>query len=208
VSPLLLELVNAPLEAVAAEVAVVAFFADDRPLTGGAGRADWRLCGALSHLLIANHLRGEPGEAVLIPGQGGVAAPLVLALGLGARAEFGREALARFCADALDRARRLRRTQVALGWPDRLRPSPAEQVDALLAGVAGIAAGPEPGLERVRLSAPLAETPVLAEGLRARAEALPAGVTVLLPPPPPTQPRRVGPSPGPALPSAARMRVK
>jgi hypothetical protein len=207
-SPLVLELVASPLEAVAAELAVVAFFADDRPLTGGAGRADWRLCGGLSRLLRAGQLRGEPGEAALIPSQGGVAAPLVLALGLGARTDFGGDGLARFCAEALDRARRLRRTRIALGWPDRLRPGPAEQMDALLAAVAAEAARPDPGLESIRLAPASAETPTLAEVLRTHAETIPSGVTLIVPPPQASEPRRVGPRRGPEPPPVARMRIK
>ena len=192
-SALSLELVNAPLEAVPAELAVVAFFADDRPLTGGAGRADWRLCGLLSQLLIAGRLKGEPGEAALIPSQGGVAAPLVLALGLGARGGLQLETLERYAAEALDRARKLRRGQVALGWPDRLAFTPAEQVASLLAGIAS-ARALGPGVERVRLVASLADTPSVAEALRTRwSEDLGPEVTLLLPPLPTREPHPGGP---------------
>lgn len=207
-SGLVLELVASPLEAVMADLAVVAFFADDRPLTGGAGRADWRLCGALSRLLLAGQLRGEPGEAALIPSQGGMAAPLVLTLGLGARSDFGTEGLARFCVEALARARRLRCTHIALGWPDRLRPPPADQMDALLWAVGREAARPEPGLAGIRFAPPTTETPTLGEVLRARAEALPASVALLVPAPVVSEPRRVAPPRGPEPPPAARMRIK
>jgi hypothetical protein len=192
VSPLALELVNAPLEAVPAELAVVAFFADDRPLTGGAGRADWRLCGLLSQLLIAGRLKGEPGEAALIPSQGGVAAPLVLALGLGARGGLQLETVERFAGEALDRSRRLRRSQVALGWPDRLPFPPAEQVSALLAGVAA-AAALGPGVERVRLVASLADTPAIADALRSRVDTVGPDLALLLPPVPARETRAGGP---------------
>jgi hypothetical protein len=191
-SALSLELVNAPLEAVPAELAVVAFFADDRPLTGGAGRADWRLCGLLSQLLIAGRLKGEPGEAALIPSQGGMTAPLVLALGLGARGGLQPDTLERYAGEALDRARKLRRGLVALGWPDRLAFTADEQVSALLAGIAA-ARALGPGVERVRLVASMADTPSVAEVLRARAEGLRPDIQVLLPPLPTRDPRPGGP---------------
>ncbi len=44
------------------------FFADERPLRGAAGLADWRLCGRLSRLLGAGRLLGSFGESTLLPG--------------------------------------------------------------------------------------------------------------------------------------------
>jgi Cytosol aminopeptidase family, N-terminal domain len=43
------------------------FFADERPLRGAAGLADWRLCGRLSRLLRAGRAGGERGETVMLP---------------------------------------------------------------------------------------------------------------------------------------------
>src|SRR5260370_13271572 len=40
---------------------------DERPLTGLAGLADWRLRGGLSRLLRAGLLKGTEGEALLTP---------------------------------------------------------------------------------------------------------------------------------------------
>lgn len=77
------------LARVGAEVAVAGFFRDERPLRGGAGLADWRLCGWLSRLLLASRASGEWGEAVLTTTQGRLRAPRLLLVGLGARARFG-----------------------------------------------------------------------------------------------------------------------
>jgi hypothetical protein len=77
------------LARVGAEVAVAGFFRDQRPLRGGAGLADWRLCGWLSRLLLASRATGEFGEAVLATTHGRLRAPRLLMIGLGARARFG-----------------------------------------------------------------------------------------------------------------------
>ena len=41
--------------------------ADERPLTGLAGLADWRLCGRLSRMLRSGIVTGAGGEALLTP---------------------------------------------------------------------------------------------------------------------------------------------
>lgn len=120
-----LRLAAGPIERVGADVAVVPLFAGERPLRDTAGRIDWRLCGRLSHLFAGRRLGGEVGEAVLIPGGGGVRAPLVLGLGLGERpappdepapAE-GWPRWPAWCRDALSRAGALAAGRVALGLP-------------------------------------------------------------------------------------------
>jgi len=76
------------LDQARADVVVVAFFDSDRPLRGAAGFADWRLCGQLSRLLIAEKLHGASGEAVLLATGPGWVAPRILGLGLGRQREF------------------------------------------------------------------------------------------------------------------------
>ena len=46
---------------------VLPFFADERPLRGAAGLADWRLCGRLSRLVKSNRASAEQGETMLLP---------------------------------------------------------------------------------------------------------------------------------------------
>ncbi len=82
------ELDPRPLERLSADVAVAGIFGDDRPLRGGAGRLDWRLCGLVSELLLAGEMKGEAGEAVLIPSWPNLRAPRILLLGLGERASY------------------------------------------------------------------------------------------------------------------------
>jgi hypothetical protein len=52
---------------VARDALVLAVFKDDRPLRGAAGLADWRLCGRLSRLLLAERATGAAGETLLLP---------------------------------------------------------------------------------------------------------------------------------------------
>jgi hypothetical protein len=46
---------------------VLPVFANDRPLRGAAGLADWRMCGRLSRLVKSNHATAEAGETMLLP---------------------------------------------------------------------------------------------------------------------------------------------
>lgn len=57
---------------------------DQRPLQGGNGFVDWRLCGALSRALSDGFFSGAPGEKLLMPSEGRIAPPRVFAVGLGA----------------------------------------------------------------------------------------------------------------------------
>jgi len=77
-----------PLERARADVVVVPLFQDERPLQGGAGRVDWRLCGQLSALVATGRLSGAVGEAALLVAFGGIASPRLLVLGAGPRSAF------------------------------------------------------------------------------------------------------------------------
>ena len=115
---LTVEIDPGPLERTRADVAVFHFFDSDRPLQSGAGRVDWRLCGQLSRLLVAGKLSGASGEAVLLQTGGGLAAPLAIGLGLGARNAFDAEACIALGADAARRALYLGARTLALPLPD------------------------------------------------------------------------------------------
>jgi hypothetical protein len=69
----------------------VAIFSDQRPLRGAAGLLDWRLCGRLSRLIRAGRLRGEYGEALLLPSAGRLPVGKVLLFGAGVQGQFGEE---------------------------------------------------------------------------------------------------------------------
>jgi hypothetical protein len=102
---LAIELETGPIERARADLAIVCFASTDRPLRGAAGRADWRLCGRLSKLIAQGRVAGHAGEAVLLPGGGGLRAPLLLALGLGPGASLGPAAAASRCGRRRSRSR-------------------------------------------------------------------------------------------------------
>jgi hypothetical protein len=83
-----LSLHTRPIERLPADVAVAGFFADDRPLRGGAGRLDWRLCGLLSRYLQEPRFSGVLDERVLMPGADRIAPNRLFLFGLGARKRY------------------------------------------------------------------------------------------------------------------------
>ena len=120
-------------ERVPADLAVVGFFSDERPLRGAAGRADWRLCGLVSELIASGRLRGKKGEAALVPAFGRLAAESVLLLGLGRRSSFGTARAQEASAAALRRAILLGARSLALA-PATAGEGFPSQADAFLRG--------------------------------------------------------------------------
>jgi hypothetical protein len=114
---LTIELETGPIARARVDLAIVGFGTAERPLRGAAGQADWRLCGRLSRLIAAGRVEGHAGEAVLLPGGGGLRAPLLLALGLGPAASLGPAAAAAFARDAVGRGLALRAARLGLALP-------------------------------------------------------------------------------------------
>ncbi|MBK7861742.1 MAG: peptidase M17 [Archangiaceae bacterium] len=56
---------------------------DDRPLQGMAGYLDWRMCGALSRVLLGGFFKGDRGEQLLMPTSGGISTVKLFAVGAG-----------------------------------------------------------------------------------------------------------------------------
>jgi hypothetical protein len=112
---LVLEIETRPFERLDADVAVAGVCTDDRPLRGGAARADWRLCGLISRLLQEERLSGEAGEALLVPSDGRLRAPRVLIVGLGPRRTRPTDAVRDLLRDALDRVLGLGLASAAIG---------------------------------------------------------------------------------------------
>lgn len=67
---------------------VLTFFSGERPLRGAAGLADWRLCGRLSRLIKQGRMRGEAGEALMMPPGRRLPFRRILLFGLGRGAPF------------------------------------------------------------------------------------------------------------------------
>lgn len=182
-----LGLAPGPITRVPAHVAVVGFFADERPLQGGAAHADWRMCGALSRLIQRGRLSGAFGEAALVPATGGLRSRWLLALGLGRRDEFGAERAREIAAACVTRGLDLAAEVVALPLPPG-GPGAAgteARLDRLLEALARAAPGDRE--VRVRLVAEGGvEHAALEDLLRVRSRGPQrAGLTIDLPARPP-----------------------
>ncbi len=175
----IVELDANPLERVTADLVVVGFSPDDRPLRGSAGRADWRLCGELWRLVTSRRLNGMLGHAALLSSAGSLRAPLLLVLGLGHRAELAIEPWRDLGRDVVRRALDLRVNRVALGLVSDAAKFGPEGTRALFGGALVAAAERGAGL---RLA-------IVGEGAAARLAELrpleraeqPAGASLRLP---------------------------
>ncbi len=132
---LILQLTPRPLERVESDVAVAGFFIDERPLRGGAARADWRLCGGLSKRIESGDLSGESGEAFLIGCGRALRSPRLLVVGLGNRRDFDLVRLSDETCAAISRCDRLRCSEIALS-PLGIAPDDVPRhAAALVAGI-------------------------------------------------------------------------
>jgi hypothetical protein len=132
---------------------------------------------------------------VLLPGGGGLRAPLLLALGTGAGGSFTPAAAAAFARDAVGRALGLRAESLALALPDG-EPGDAAlrlRLEAVLAGAGEALAAARSGGLRLLLVSGRDEAARVLELLRvSRPAAFPASVALRLPSAPA---RRTAPAP-------------
>ncbi len=105
------------IDALDVETIAIGLCSDVRPLGGGAGYLDWRMCGRLSGYLRTGAITGAAGEKVLLP-CGIAAAKRILVFGWGTKASLLDNATARFAwmVDVLNRAG-AQRVAVALPEP-------------------------------------------------------------------------------------------
>ena len=173
------ELDDQPLERVPADLVVVGFSPDDRPLRGSAGRADWRLCGDLWGFVTSQKLRGTLGEAALFSAAGPLRSPLLLVLGLGHRAELVADTWCELGRDVVRRALDLRVNRAVLGLASDAANLGPEGTHALFGGAAAAAAESSAELRLAIVGEGAAER--ISE-LRSLVQAgLPAGASLKLP---------------------------
>ncbi|HET6613864.1 MAG TPA: M17 family peptidase N-terminal domain-containing protein [Kofleriaceae bacterium] len=98
---------------------VLTVFADERPLRGAAGLADWRLCGRLSRLIVSGHLFGESGEALLYPPGRRLPFARTLVFGLGLEKAFDEAAYRRHVRHIRDALARAHVERYAIAPPGR-----------------------------------------------------------------------------------------
>ena len=110
------------LDALRCEAIALPYFADERPLRGALGLADWRLCGLLSRMLGSGRLTGEPLETVLVPARPKLAVEKLFMFGLGARAALDDAGRTRAQQHMLDTLALARVRTTALVLPGRSAP--------------------------------------------------------------------------------------
>ena len=143
------EFEDQPLERVCADLVVVGYSPDDRPLRGAAGRADWRLCGELWQLVTSQKLNGALGQAALLSAAGPLRSPLLLVVGLGHRAELDVDAWRELGNEIVRRALDLQLNRVVLGLVSDAASLGSEGTCALFAGAAAAAAEHRAGIHLV-----------------------------------------------------------
>jgi hypothetical protein len=178
-APVVVELADQPLERVVADVMVVGYSPDDRPLRGAAGRADWRLCGEIWQLVTARKLNGTLGQAALLSAAGPLRSPLLLIIGLGHRADLGVDTWRELGGEIVRRVLDLQLNRVALGLASDAAKLGPEGTRALFAGAAATAAARS---AEIHLAIAGEDAPERLSELRVLAESgLPAGASLRLP---------------------------
>lgn len=173
-APLSIEIVCQPLERIAADLAVAGFFSDQRPIRGPASRADWRLCGLVSEMIVRGRLSGRRGEAVLIPSLDRLYAPRVMLLGLGQRSKFNLRSSRAVTREAVERALDLRIRSLAFP-PLGIDPDDfPRHASVIMQGALEALASEQRATDRMRLrlSVPSAEVGRAASALEAAAQTL------------------------------------
>ncbi len=105
---------------------------DERPLKGTAGYVDWRMCGALSRVLLDRFFIGSPGDCLLIPSDGKIAMSRIFAVGIGNIEGFGLDSLIRTMGDAGRMLSRAQVRTVALEIPGNGKVEEAMRAAALV----------------------------------------------------------------------------
>jgi hypothetical protein len=132
-----IEVTELPLERIVADLVAVGMFSDEKPLRGGVGRIDWRLCGFPSELLVAGRYAAKRGEVLLVPTFGRLASPCALFLGLGRRRYHGAARVEEATADALRRGLALGARRLALAPPGAASDDYVRFGEAVILGAIG-----------------------------------------------------------------------
>ena len=107
------------LDRLHAELVVLPFFEDERPLRGASGLIDWRLCGAISRKILAGYLDGRFGEQGLLANPARLRADGLLFFGLGRNEAFDESRARAACTSIAEAVREARTSSVALALPGR-----------------------------------------------------------------------------------------
>lgn len=104
---------------------------DERPLGGLAGFVDWRLCGALSRVLLNGWFTGARGDRLLLPADGRIAMPRIFAFGLGSSSGLDADQLGALLDEAADVLGKAKVENVAIEVPPSARLDEVERAKLL-----------------------------------------------------------------------------
>lgn len=170
---------SSPIERIDGDVAVAGFFTDERPLRGGAARADWRLCGGLSARIETGDLSGKSGEAMLIGCGRALRAPRLLVLGLGDRLAFDQLRVTDETREAFGRCRQLGCGRVVLAPLGIASDDLPRHAAALMTGIRAGWEGAARPLE-LQICVPRGEIVGVARALDSAAKALSAEEVIVM----------------------------
>jgi hypothetical protein len=106
------------LDGLSAVDSVCLFIAEDeRPLKGTAGFIDWRLCGGLSRVLLAQFFTGAAQDKLLFPTDQRLPMKRIFAVGLGKSAQLTNDGLGKALSAAAQMLSRAKVDAVALELP-------------------------------------------------------------------------------------------
>ena len=144
-NPTLYPLTLDAFDALSAESLCLFVASDERPLTGLAGLADWRLAGKLSRMLRAGLLTGEAGEALLTPPGPRIAFKKMFLFGVGA-AEQPADKLTAIVREALRKIEQAGVRETATHLPSHLAADAGIRtlIDQLPGDGKAVLFGPEP----------------------------------------------------------------
>lgn len=151
------------------ELVFVPLWADVRPLRGAAGLLDWRMCGRLSGWIAAGKVTGADGEQTLFPSASRLPWRLVLAVGVGPRAEFSEKRLKALVRRTMNTLQGLGVSRAALALPGREGDGPSLSARRTLDVVLGEVEAPPRRLSEVTVIVPPASQKELSEAVRLRA---------------------------------------
>jgi len=97
-----------------AEILVLGFFQDVRPVRGLAGEVDWIHNGIFSHLMKQQKLKGQCGEAMLLASETKLLTPKVLLVGLGPSPSYNDSVLRQALLDIRSRLEALKVKRFAM----------------------------------------------------------------------------------------------
>jgi hypothetical protein len=90
---------------------------DERPLKGTSGFADWRLCGALSRVLLRGFFTGAPNDWLLLPAKERIPVARIFVAGLGKSQQLTASGLGEALSAAAKTLSRAKADGVALEVP-------------------------------------------------------------------------------------------